>query len=654
MRKRIICLLAALSLLVCGCGAKRAYKANNNPVIETETETENTTEVRTEAETEIETETLDVILPEREKADWTILMYICASDLESEDGSASNNLSEISDVRFDGNVNMVIEAGGAKEWKNNLKNDKLTRIVCENNKLNIVDELDNASMGNPDTLSDFIIWGTEEYPAENYFLIIWNHGLVDFGGIAYDENYNDAISFVELGEAIIQSDVKFDMIGFDCCLCASYEMAKTISGYCDYMIASEDLIPGEGWDYKNWLNYLVSDSDVSAEKLGKKICDEYIKKYRFSRNRKLITLSLCDMKKFNTLNDRIIEMCIELNENVSDVNKLREFLVEVNSSESYGQSDLFDIKDLAYNTKGVISGTYMDLCSALEEFVIYNVAGDARTKSNGLSIFLPINDASEKTLDKYAQWSDNESILQFLDLIYTDWNAPSWVYERNFEERNDEIYDYKVLFDESIVDGYVTLDFESGFEYIEDAEFELFLYDRENDEITLLGFDNNAVVEKNKIVDNFGGYWLSIDGYYCAPELISSNDEYNIYLVPVKYNGKETELCITYSFEDEEYYIAGVYSNSINDESSRLMDLEEGDEIIPIFYGNSFTDDEDFSFEGGTIKYSEDLVVEDIELFDGEYIFRFDLTDVFGKHYYSDYYSMEIEGDDIYTSVFER
>ena len=54
MRKRIICLVAVLSLLVCGCGVKRAYKANNNPVIETETETENTTEARTEAETEIE------------------------------------------------------------------------------------------------------------------------------------------------------------------------------------------------------------------------------------------------------------------------------------------------------------------------------------------------------------------------------------------------------------------------------------------------------------------------------------------------------------------------------------------------------------------------------------------------------------------------
>lgn len=652
MRKRIICLIAALSLFTCGCGAKRAYKANNNPVNETETGAENTTEVRTEAETE--TKVPDVILPEREKADWTILMYICASDLESEDGSASDNLSEISDVRFDGNVNMVIEAGGTKEWQNNLKNDKLTRIVCENNKLKIVDKLDNASMGNPDTLSDFIIWGTETYPAENYFLIIWNHGLIDFGGVAYDENYDDAISFVELKEAITEADVKFDMIGFDCCLCATYEMAKTMSGYCDYLIASEEVIPGEGWDYINWLNYLVSDSDVSAEKLGKKICDEYIKKYRFSRNRKLLTLSLCDMNKFDALDERIIEMCIELNENVSDVNKLREFLAEANKSESYGQSDLFDINDLAYNTKGVISGTYEELCSALEEFVIYNVAGETRAKSNGLSIFLPINDASEKTLDKYAQWSDNASFLQFLDLIYTDWEAPSWVYERDFEERNDEIYDYKVLFDESIVNGYVTLDFESGFEYIEDAEFELFLYDRENDEITLLGFDNNVVVEDNKIVDNFGGYWVSIDGYYCAPELVNSNDEYNIYLVPVKYNGEETELCITYSFEDEEYYIVGVYSNSVNDESSRLMDLEEGDEIIPIFYGSSFTDDGDFSFEGGTIKYSEDLVVEDIELFDGEYIFRFDLTDVFGKHYYSDYYSMEIEGDDIYTSVFER
>ena len=32
---------------------------------------------------------------------------------------------------------------------------------------------------------------------------------------------------------------------------------------------------------------------------------------------------------------------------------------------------------------------------------------------------------------------------------------------------------------------------------------------------------------------------------------------------------------------------------------------------------------------------------------DGEYLFRFDITDVFGEHYYSKLYLVEIEGEDI-------
>lgn len=80
-----------------------------------------------------------------------------------------------------------------------------------------------------------------------------------------------------------------------------------------------------------------------------------------------------------------------------------------------------------------------------------------------------------------------------------------------------------------------------------------------------------------------------------------------IYIIPVKYNGIETELCMAYSFDEDEYTIAGVYSYSQNEESSRLLDLKEGDEIIPIFMCSKITD--------------------------GEYLFRFDIADVFGEHY---------------------
>ena len=53
-----------------------------------------------------------------------------------------------------------------------LDNNKLTRMVCKGNDWSVVEELKNASMGRTKTLSDFIKWGTKEYPADKYFLII--------------------------------------------------------------------------------------------------------------------------------------------------------------------------------------------------------------------------------------------------------------------------------------------------------------------------------------------------------------------------------------------------------------------------------------------------------------------------------------------------
>ena len=41
----------------------------------------------------------------------------------------------------------------------------------------------------------------------------------------------------------------FELIGFDACLMASVEMASVASPYAKYMVASEEVEPGSGWDY---------------------------------------------------------------------------------------------------------------------------------------------------------------------------------------------------------------------------------------------------------------------------------------------------------------------------------------------------------------------------------------------------------------------
>jgi hypothetical protein len=56
--------------------------------------------------------------------------------------------------------------------------------------------------------------------------------------------------------------VKFDIIGFDACLMAMYEVAAALHPYARYLLASQLLEPGHGWDY-NSLGDITIASTVS-------------------------------------------------------------------------------------------------------------------------------------------------------------------------------------------------------------------------------------------------------------------------------------------------------------------------------------------------------------------------------------------------------
>ena len=122
---------------------------------------------------------------------WTIMIYMCGSDLESQYGFASEDIKEILSVENQpDDVNIIIETGGCKRWKSyNISNRKLSRYHIENNKLVLDTTLKNASMGEKSTFESFLTWGLESYPAEKTGLIIWNHGGA-LSGACYDDNYN--------------------------------------------------------------------------------------------------------------------------------------------------------------------------------------------------------------------------------------------------------------------------------------------------------------------------------------------------------------------------------------------------------------------------------------------------------------------------------
>lgn len=186
---KILLSLLALSLLVSACGDEEGSEAVTERAQATASEEEST-------------------------GTWTVLVYLCGSDLESEDGMASWNLEEMCDAPASDKVNVVIETGGADSWeRDDIDPSVLQRFALQDGELVLQDELPSASMGEADMLADFLTWGAETYPAEQTAVILWDHGGANAEGVCYDERYDwDPLTREELTEAFSEAPVTFDLI----------------------------------------------------------------------------------------------------------------------------------------------------------------------------------------------------------------------------------------------------------------------------------------------------------------------------------------------------------------------------------------------------------------------------------------------------------
>ena len=211
----------------------------------------------------------------------TVFVYMNGSDLESEDGEATEDLCEMLAANISSQVNVLVETIGTKSWSKRLgiASDHTQRYKAEAGNLVLVDDsLGQLDCTSPDTLADFISWGAENYPANRYILIFWDHGAGPVYGFGYDEHQSEdsVLTIDEIQTAIRQSGITFDIVGMDSCIMSSLELCCAMYNYCDYMILSEDFESGYGWSYTGWLNALSENTGISSEELGKIIVDDMI------------------------------------------------------------------------------------------------------------------------------------------------------------------------------------------------------------------------------------------------------------------------------------------------------------------------------------------------------------------------------------------
>ncbi len=241
--------------------------------------------------------------------DYTIMFYMCASDLEYNTEKSpeeqipffSQDIAEILSVKdMPDSVKILIQTGGTTHWSmpsdylegaTKISSTNLQRWEVDNgtNKLRLVETLPSNYMALESTFSEFLSWGLDDYEADQMGVVMSGHGG-GIAGCAYDDNYlakagnqlwqKTLRTFDVAGAAKTalanSSREKFTWIGYDCCIMQVADIASINADYFDYMIASQENEVATGWNHDLYLPMLKANTHVTPEVFLPEICDAFI------------------------------------------------------------------------------------------------------------------------------------------------------------------------------------------------------------------------------------------------------------------------------------------------------------------------------------------------------------------------------------------
>ena len=337
----------------------------------------------------------------------TIMVYMCGTDLESQNGMASSDLQEMAAADISNKVNLIVYTGGCKRWQTSGISNSTNQIyqVTSGSIKRLVDNDGAKVMTDPATLSAFIKWTAKNYPANRYELIFWDHGGGSVSGYGYDEKYSSkgSMGLANINKALKSGGVKFDFVGFDACLMATAETALMLNDHADYMIASEETEPGIGWYYTNWLSALSKNTSMLTLDIGQNIIDDFVSQCARRCQGQKTTLSIIDLAEFaKTVPSPLKKFSKSLtslikNEEYQTVSDARYVTREFASSSRIDQIDLVDLCKNINNNEGAA------LAKALQGAVKYNRTSTNMTNAYGVSIYFPYQRASyvDEACDNY-------------------------------------------------------------------------------------------------------------------------------------------------------------------------------------------------------------------------------------------------------------
>ncbi len=321
---------------------------------------------------------------------WTVLVYMVGSDLESAGGLAERDLAEMqASVRDD--TTLLVMTGGAERWFTGASAEGCLLYKITRGSRTLLSSYPENSISDPAMLKTLLEAGLDrrEGPAA---LILWNHGFGAMGGFGRDEKADGrSLSLRQIADALEAAgcgEHPLTTVGFDCCLMAGCETAYAVRPYAEFLVASEETEPPEGWDYAFLSDLLPgTDGTVFGQSAVRRFAAFYEEHYAsFPDYWQPCTLSAIDLGKAGVLLEETERFLAGLDgtlpESFSHISRARTEAWSFGRVASTTEYDLVDLCAFASRCGGADS-----LLAAAERCVLAR-SGNLKDVC-GLSIHIP-------------------------------------------------------------------------------------------------------------------------------------------------------------------------------------------------------------------------------------------------------------------------
>ncbi len=273
---------------------------------------------------------------------WTIMVYMAGDNgkvfdqlqgkrlMASMEAQGYQDIAEMEAVGSTPNVAVLVQFDTLSDRENTYR-----IYIRPSEEPRQIENIPEQNTGDPRALRDFIVWGIENYPAENYAVILWNHGTgwkeddiyafarsrgveiqaspdevrsltrnnrrlsrafflssitevlqlndEDSRAIAFDDSSLDFLDNAKLQQAFQEAEAmtgkKVSLIAMDACLMGMVEVAYQLRANANYMIASQEVEPLTGYPYTAIVQNLTAHPEMTSEVLAKLIVQEYGRYY---------------------------------------------------------------------------------------------------------------------------------------------------------------------------------------------------------------------------------------------------------------------------------------------------------------------------------------------------------------------------------------